>query len=227
MRIGVIDSGQKIITDGLVLHLDAAQLRSYPGTGTTWTNIAASGNNGTLINGPTFNSGNGGSILFDGTNDYVDCGVLNNTQELTLAGWFLHPASTFQDYNALINKDSGGANRIYQITLEGGKLQQHLNTPTGARITAVTAIPTNTWLYYTYTSTASGNLGRLYQNAVSVGTGVAINASSASIPLLLHAYNGTGVSGTMQIATTQVYNRALSATEVLQNFNAVKSRFGL
>ena len=60
-----------IVTDGLVLCLDAANKRSYPGTGTTWTDRSANGNNGTLTNGPTFDSANGGSIVFDGTNDYV------------------------------------------------------------------------------------------------------------------------------------------------------------
>jgi len=61
----------KIATDGLVLCLDAANNRSYPGSGTAWTDLSRGGNNGALTNGPTFNSANGGSIVFDGTNDYV------------------------------------------------------------------------------------------------------------------------------------------------------------
>jgi len=60
------------VTDGLVLYLDAANTRSYPGTGTTWSDLSRGGNNGSLINGPTFNGGNGGSIVFDGTNDSVN-----------------------------------------------------------------------------------------------------------------------------------------------------------
>ena len=64
-----------IVTNGLVLNLDATNPRSYPQpyNGTTWINLAGT-NNGTLTNGPTYNSANGGSIIFDGTNDYVDCG---------------------------------------------------------------------------------------------------------------------------------------------------------
>ena len=61
----------KIVTNGLVLSLDAADRNSYPGTGTTWRDMSGNGNNGTLTDGPTFNSNNGGSIVFDGTNDYV------------------------------------------------------------------------------------------------------------------------------------------------------------
>jgi hypothetical protein len=216
-----------IIRDGLVLHLDAGNVYSYSGSGTgiTWRDISGSGNNGRLINGPVFNSGNGGFIDFDGTNDYVECSVIDNTQELTLAGWFLHPASTFESFNALVAKDAGTTfNRIYQIALEDGKLQQHLSP---GRITTATSIATNRWIYYTYTSTATGNTSTLYQNAVSVGTGTAIAANTGNIPIRLHAYNGTGVTGTIRIATTKIYNRALSAAEVLQNYNATKARFGL
>ena len=63
--------GPRIVSNGLVLCLDAANKRSYPGTGTTWTDLSGNSNNGTLTNGPTFSAGNMGSILFDGTNDYV------------------------------------------------------------------------------------------------------------------------------------------------------------
>ena len=61
-----------IVKDGLVLDLDAAKKDSYPGTGTAWNDISGNRNNGTLTNGPTFNSSNGGSIVFDGTNDYIN-----------------------------------------------------------------------------------------------------------------------------------------------------------
>ena len=61
----------RVVTNGLVLHLDAANIRSYPGSGTAWTDLSGQGNNGTLTNGPTFDANNAGSIVFDGTNDYV------------------------------------------------------------------------------------------------------------------------------------------------------------
>ena len=68
------NGGPNIIEDGLVFAVDAANKKSYPGSGTTWADLAGS-NNGTLINGPTFDSGNGGSIVFDGTNDYSEMGI--------------------------------------------------------------------------------------------------------------------------------------------------------
>lgn len=69
-----IYGGPDIITDGLVFCLDAANSKSYPGTGTAWTDLSGNDNNGTLTNGPTFDSSNGGSIVFDGVNDQVNCG---------------------------------------------------------------------------------------------------------------------------------------------------------
>jgi len=80
--MGTFGGAQPIVTDGLVFAVDAANYESYPGSGTTWSDLVGS-NNGTLINGPTFDSGNGGSIVFDGTNDYIDCG---NPTELQLTG---------------------------------------------------------------------------------------------------------------------------------------------
>jgi hypothetical protein len=78
----------KVITDGLVLFLDAGNNRSYPGTGTTWTDLSSTAITGSLTNGPTFSSINGGAIVFDGTNDYVD--ITSSThlnQPLTMEAW--------------------------------------------------------------------------------------------------------------------------------------------
>ena len=94
-----LNHSPKIVTDGLVLCLDAASRKSYPGSGTTWFDRSGNGNNGTLTNGPTFSSDNGGSIVFDGTNDYVNCGTtLGNfgTSNFTINFFFktstsLHP----------------------------------------------------------------------------------------------------------------------------------------
>ena len=65
------NNSKQIVRSGLVLHLDAARPASYPGSGTTWTDLSGQGNNGTLTNGPTYSSANGGSIVLDGTNDDV------------------------------------------------------------------------------------------------------------------------------------------------------------
>jgi hypothetical protein len=101
----------RIVTDGLVLCLDAANKRSYPGAGTTWIDLTANKNNGTLVNGPTFDSANGGSIVFDGTNDRVDCGATNaiignNPAAVSLITWFKTDNNTQSFYLASLKRRS-------------------------------------------------------------------------------------------------------------------------
>ncbi len=79
--MSTVGGGVNIVTNGLVLYLDASNTKSYVSGSTTWSDVSRSGNNGTLINGPTFNSANGGSIVFDGTNDYVDLTFANPYSE--------------------------------------------------------------------------------------------------------------------------------------------------
>jgi hypothetical protein len=88
----------RIVTDGLVLALDAANSLSYPGSGTTWTDLSGKGNNGTLVNGPTFSPTNGGSIVFDGTNDYISFPNNPNldSQAITMESWS-NPGEVFQN----------------------------------------------------------------------------------------------------------------------------------
>jgi len=77
-----------IVTDSLVLCLDAANPRSYPGSGTTWYDLSGNGHNGTLVNGVGFNSGERGSMIFDGTNDYIDYGnFLDDPTDFTVVAW--------------------------------------------------------------------------------------------------------------------------------------------
>jgi hypothetical protein len=75
-----------IITQNLVLCLDAANPKSYPGSGTTWTDLSGNGNTGTLVNGVGYNSGNLGSLSFDGVNDYVNYIILNSSASATTIG---------------------------------------------------------------------------------------------------------------------------------------------
>jgi hypothetical protein len=100
-----VNYSPKIITDGLVLYLDAANTRSYPGSGTVWSDLSRGGNNGTLRNGPTFNSGNGGSIVFDGVNDYAS--FPNNTnldnQKITMENW-VYPTITLSQQGFIFEK---------------------------------------------------------------------------------------------------------------------------
>ena len=211
-----------IVTDGLVVCLDAADKKSYSGSGTTWYDRSGEDNDGTLINGANFDSEAGGCIALDGVNDYVQL-YKNNTTELTLIGWAKFTGASWPSYAGIISKDISG-DRIYQLNWTWGKLQSHL----GAGITASEATPLNTWIHFGFTSSSSGG-SVLYRNAQVVGTnGSSISANASDIPITIGAFNNYNASGGSKlIADSLIYDRAISAAEVLQNFNAMKSRFGI
>jgi len=84
-----------VVQDGLVLNLDASKFYSYSRSGTTWTDLSGNGNNGTLVNGPTFSSANGGSIVFDGSNDYMTSSfTFTANQAMTISGWLYSTATS-------------------------------------------------------------------------------------------------------------------------------------
>ena len=232
---GIIDSNQKIVSNGLVLNVDAAQLRSYPTTGTTWSDLSGNGINGTLTNTPTFNSANGGSIAFNGTNQYVvmqENSALN-TQTLTLEVWF--KANSTSQNGFLFEK--GNVNTQYSLFIEGSNntinFRQYLtNLSNFSTITIPTSTNINTTNWFQIVGTFTSGSRCIYINGVlknsdtRTGT-IATNTNGASIATY-GGFNGSrGYYYNGNIGSVRVYNRVLSATEVAQNYNAIKSRFGL
>ena len=219
----------KIVTDGLVLCLDAANKKSYPGSGTVWRDLAGS-NNGTLTNGPTFNSANGGSIVFDGSNDYV---VLSNsssispTSGITVSAWcYLNAGS-----QTMIRKN------INDYLLEwgdtglgsGSYLYWYLSTTGGANYRRSTsAFSLNTW-YNTVGVFTSGVGSALYVNGSPISTSY-INTNTGTISQsngYLRIGNWSDETFNGKVSNVTIYNRALSAAEIRQNFNALRGRFGI
>lgn len=240
MTNGILDSGQKIITDGLVLNLDAAQLRSYPTTGTTWTDLSGNNNNGTLVNGPTFNPDNGGSIVFDGTNDYVDSVIqsipIQDNTPFTVDIIYRIPATgtghLIGNWNVFVTPG-------WRIDIVSGQIRFLILNANGG---AGRAIRTNSTYgngsIFHFCSTYSGNSNisgmTLYINGTSVQITSILNTSpgtltNSKITLGASQVNTTSFTNYLagNIYQAKLYNRALSATEVLQNYNATKSRYGL
>jgi hypothetical protein len=222
--------GPRVVTDGLVLYLDAANTKSYPGTGTTWGDISRGGNNGTLVNGPTFNSGNGGSIIFDGVDDYANIPIpsVNSYDTITICGfikWLSYGEDMFLGMTT------------YDVWTAGNCLgfNNGASNVIGINAATVTSLGLlGNWRYYTFVMNKSGLLStnKIYINGVSVGPLTAVVASDGNIPgfntnLRLCSWNNGGFNGNMQYGNLQVYNRALTAQEIQQNYNATKSRFGL
>jgi hypothetical protein len=203
------------------LSLDAGNVKSYPGSGTTWFDKSGRGNNGTLENGPTFNSQNGGSIVFDGVNDRVNCGTFN-VPYLTLSVWLYRIAN---GSIGICRKQLSWA----MASTSFGTLQVAPGTSWAFYNTGY-IIPMSTWTNITYTYKGTGGVGSqiVYANGIevwSVTNGTGVLPSNSNPVNIGFDDNNWWWSG--RISQTQIYNRALTAQEVLQNYNATKSRYNL
>ena len=239
---------EEIVTDGLVLNLDAGDYASYPRSGTTWYDLSGGGNNGTLTNGPTYDSANKGSIVFDGTNDYVSVPSFNadSNQALSVFCWFngsdLTNKTSSYYYSWFVNKRDNGSDRQWQlITRENvvGGLDHRIvfdcwdtTSPTQnfLSILGTTTLSENTW-YYGGFVTDGANM-TLYLNGSSEGTGTlggtgVRKTGSRELVIATTAWNYTGLPLNGKIPVVQIYNRALSSTEITQNFNALRGRYGI
>lgn len=223
----------KIVTDGLVFCLNAADRNSYPGSGTTWTDVSGNAYNGTLTNGPTYSSTNGGAIVFDGTDDYValTSNIFSSLSTLTIAVWAYPRVLTTK---GMFFKSSKNFNNQIIFEIENSQLHWAVQingswSPDGYSSAAVVA---NTWQHFAVTVDGSG--WKLYINGSQNG-GNTQTSNFTSIGTTQNYYIGYSADGFYgagrpldgNIGNMQIYNRALSASEILQNYNAQKSRFGL
>ena len=208
----------KIVTDGLVLYLDAANQYSYVSGSTSWNDISRGGNNGTLINGPTFNSANGGSIVFDGVDDYTNLGNPSSLDILNFSVGVWCKSSTFTNYQNAIFKGTGTGQYGIAFNSSGDWTRQ----PNVSFIGDIISL--NTWNYFV--GTYNGTQITAFRNAIQKTQYSISQANYGSLVTIgADTVNNRYFNG--NIATVQIYNRALSATEVLQNYNATKTRFGL
>jgi hypothetical protein len=221
----------KIVTDGLVLCLDAADRTSYLGSGTTWFDLAGS-NNGTLTNGPTFNSTNGGSIVFDGVDDYVGLGNnLDQNGPLSIMSWIY--TTTISSGPRIVVSNCNVVGNQQDYVLEINRTAAKVGAFWGDVLLLVSnqSLVVNQWYYVGFVrsgSTGNWNLN-IYINGTNdsnTTTSVNPNATNAGTAIgRAGDYTSQYFSG--RISNVQFYNRALSAQEVLQNYNAQKGRFGL
>ena len=227
----------RIVTDGLVLALDAANQKSYPGSGTTWTDLSGRGNNGTLTNGPTYSSANGGVIVFDGSNDEVTTTTqFTNPQTFSIGAWFKTSTASGKKIIGFETNQTGTATSSYdrQIYIgSDGKL--YFGIYDGATKTAISPLTynDNNWHYVVGTYGSEGTTMRLYVDGVSVATATASFAQNMSGWWRIGGYkllawtNGSDGYFPGSISNAVIYNRGITATEITQNFNALRSRFSI
>jgi hypothetical protein len=233
----------KIVTDGLVLCLDAADRNSYVSGSTTWMDIAGS-NNSTLVNGPTFNTGSGGSIVFDGVNDYVSIPgtlPLNNINKFTYNsfltfnnkggvygnGFFSYGTTNNYPYDIFFFWNSPTADLQFQINNGADGAAIYTFAPPSGFI--------NLCVVYDGSQSTNDTKLKVYINSIQI----TLNFNTFTVPSTTATLsNPTCLIGdyactpgyytlTGKVAITQIYNRALSTSEVLQNYNAQKSRYNL
>lgn len=220
-------NGPSIVTNGLVLYLDAANRQSYTSGSTTWTDVSNNANNGTLINGPTFDTANGGSIVFDGADDYS---VSNNFTSLTTSVWscvmFLKAVNSSVAVEGYYFGWDSSNNDGMTIGQFQGNWISHCRPNNNTWITGP-AVVSNTWVNITVTY--DGTTQKIYGNGTLFDSKIVGFASPAPQAAYIAKLGrlGSGFNFNGSVAVTQFYSRALSATEVLQNYNATKTRFGL
>jgi hypothetical protein len=228
----------KIVSNGLVLCLDAADKKSYPGSGTTWFDRSGNGYHGTLTSGPVFSAANGGSIVFDGTDDNITTNFdLDFTEnDFTLSSW-VNPNFTNATFGRpIMTMNTTGGCELYDFALEFGRASGKFGLLTGGSNgnslytqntysqdswyhICATRIKngTNNWTYIIY---VNGSFSGTLTGNFNGGDGGKLTIGKFSGCLAVDKWLG-------KISTVQIYNRVLSPQEITQNFNATRGRFGI
>jgi hypothetical protein len=221
--------GPATVTSGLVLELDAGNIKSYQSGSTTWFDKSGNGYNGTLANGPTFNTGSLGSIVFDGTDDYITLpnGLLSGTGDFTI-NQFIKANANETGGTIFGNYPSGNL----QVFFGSNYIGMWLNNNSTYLGTSPwnTVLPEFTTQPVMITAIRSGTTTSFYINGDLKKTGSSsstIGISSNPFRIGDNTNSSSSEKFTGNIYYTQVYNRALSASEVQQNFNATRARFGI
>jgi len=219
-----------IVTSGLILNYDAGSLLSYPGSGSTWTDLSGLVRHGTITEAVYGGTGTTAYFTFDGTNDVVTSLTFTpNITNKTLAGW-VKLSSTSQTGGGVITLEvSGGSSFdsiVYNETGNGWGFGS--NSYARTAWSGVSETSTSTWVYMA--ATYSDNNYNLYRNGVLILNTTSystynFNAAGNALVGKRHT-GGSGAHLAGQISHAAIYNRALTSTEVLQNFNAMKGRYG-
>jgi surface protein len=219
-----------IITAGLVMHLDAGNTSSYPGSGTTWKDLSGNGNNGTLVSGVGYNGDNKGSLVFDGINDYVDLGgslSLKPVNSITVSIWIMFNSLTSNTRAVSDWHQSIIADRWIFYIRNSTTIEWYLKAGSEGGV-SYSPVLLNTWYNFTGTFNGTSQIfyvnGQLHNSRSQVGT---LDSSSIANPIRIGGQVSAGGYHNGNISLTSIYNRALTAQEVLQNFNATKGRYGL
>ena len=219
----------KIVNDSsLVLCLDSANTKSYVSGSTVWNDISKEKNTATLTNGPTFNTSKGGNIVFDGVDDFCSTTLVKTFTNMTIQVWFYKNGASVSVYSGLVASRGGAGGNITGLLINGGGSEclgynwnDAVNTYSW---NSGLVLQDNAWNFLSLTVTPTLATGFL--NGVSA-TNTVNHASTNIANLAIGKDYSTERLARGSIGLVFIYNKALSATEVLQNYNTTKTRFGL
>ena len=224
--IRTLEELNPVVTTGLQLYLDAGNASSYPGSGTTWTDLSGNNLTGTLTNGPTYSATNGGSIVFDGSNDYVQCLGSLTVTAATFVTWIKRNGSQGQYDGILFSR---GTNTTGMNFKTSNQLGYHWNDAGNTyNWQSGLTIPDATWCMIAVSVTSTAATAYLCQTGGTTTATNTVNHASSLLNDIKIAQDDAGsrfFNGNIAIA--QLYNIALSAGEVSQNFEADRARFGV
>lgn len=229
--------GGNIVRNGLVFMVDAANTKSYLSGSTVWNDLTTNKNIGTLTNSPTFNSENGGSIVFNGSNHYINLGNVNLGLDLinkSFCAW-VYLGASLANPTGVIDKDFDTSPGVYGgwgFWIQSNRKLWWWNTSNQDILdTGSSTIGTNVWTHIAVTYNSTSKTATFYINGSqnsSISNNSISEISSGTTNLVIGAFrNATSAFLNGRIANVMAYNKVLSASEVLQNYNAQKSRFGV
>jgi len=223
------DGVPQVVQDGLQLYLSAGDTGSYPGSGTAWQDLSANSYSATLVNGVGYSATVGGTLTFDGINDYVDVGQSLAYESFTVGAWF---RSTSGGIKMILSKETVAGNPWnYRIWLNGGTIVADMSQVTTQSSLTSPLGTYNDGGWYNVMFTRDDSTWRLYVNGTQVNTkadtytGSVTNAQNVWVGR--STYLGGSYAYTGSISEVMIYGRALSASEILQNFEATRSRFAV
>jgi hypothetical protein len=212
----------QIVRDGLVLYLDAANIKSYPGSGTSAIDLSSAKNNGTLVSGTSFSTDNGGSFVFDGIDDRIDCNNPGLAQRITISSWV--KCTNVAASNNIVSK-----NGPYFMRIVGSVVRFNILTSVGS------------WLFQNGTTTLSNNVwynlvmvydGAFFKGYINSNPEFSVSKtgdvqSNAALYIGFTPQGGENAGFNGSIAQVSIYHKALTDNEIKQNFEALRGRYGI
>jgi hypothetical protein len=220
------DNAVSVVTTGLQLYLDAGQAASYPGTGTAWTDLTVNGRNGTLTNGPTYSSADGGSIVFDGSNDFVQCSGSLTVTAATFVTWIRRNGNQGQYDGILFSRGTNVTGMNLQVSNQiAYTWNDAVNTYSWQ---SGLIVPDATWCMIAISVTSTAATAYLCQaSGITSATNTVSHTSSVINDIKIAWDDAAARYFNGRIAIAQLYDTALSADQISQNFAADRARFGV